>query len=344
MKKFLITEEEKNRILGLYQIIKEDEIKKCNKCSKSYSGSLDKCGFYAVERFEENYGTASGTGMGDNYFELTYKVKDTLINSRLTKNIPNAWSSMSPKTKMQIWSFMFNSDSESNNDHFRWLAVLYLTANKNISVFKESDTLGIINKTNTTEWNNAIELVNKTSTWDNNKLLLMLDGQYSTYNPEKYKATWSYRPKYLDKMYDDCMNGIDPVSTNINQEKLLPKDDTNIIIKGDRSLSVKTPDGGTTDDAEKDFKSKISGQTKDISIDLNSVNFDGNNLILQYNEGDTDIYKMSYIWDNISNENLESRLDGIKSKNTEYEIEVFGEDGGKNPRGFYWRGLIFIIK
>ena len=37
MKKFLITEEEKNRILGLYQIIKEDVIKKCNKCIGSYS-------------------------------------------------------------------------------------------------------------------------------------------------------------------------------------------------------------------------------------------------------------------------------------------------------------------
>lgn len=339
MKKFIITESEKKEIRTLYGILSEQEIKKCKKCIGNYTGELDKCGFYAVERFEENYGTATGESMGDDYFEGTYSVKDKLISERLNKYIPKAWSSMTKKTKMQIWSFMFNSDSESGNDHFRWLAVLYLTANNSISEFDEQLTMEIINNKDSQKWNEAIKLVNSTTNWDYTKLLKMIDGQYKTYNPVKYLKTWSYRPKYLDLMYDDCTNGIDPFS---NEPDTIDSD-SKIVIKGDKSLSVEK-DGTYTDDGEKDFKDKIRTQTENKSIDLDSINFDGNNLILQYKEGDTNILRMSFIWDNISDDNLKDRIDTVKTKNSEYDIKVFGEDEGKNPRGFWWRGLVFVKK
>jgi hypothetical protein len=173
---------------------------------KSYNDAqMDHCAYQAIERFEENYGTAQGTSMGNNYFEGTYSTFNTRIMSRIKGIIgESAWESMSEKFKMQLWSFMFNSDS-GGTDKYRWLAVLYLTANNEITDFNKSIASKIINKKNLKEWENAKELVSNTTSWDLDKFLKMLDGQYATYGNEgAYKNSWSIRPDYLNKMYDEC--------------------------------------------------------------------------------------------------------------------------------------------
>ena len=89
MKRLIITESERLHIKKMYGLITEvisDD--KCKKCIGKYTGSLDKCGFYAIERFEENYGSTSNKTMGDDYFETgvgDYTVKDKIINERLNK-------------------------------------------------------------------------------------------------------------------------------------------------------------------------------------------------------------------------------------------------------------------
>jgi hypothetical protein len=145
--------------------------------------------------------------MGDYYFEGTYKAFNSRINSRINKVIgSSAWNSMSEKFKMQLWSFMFNSDS-GVVDKYRWLAVLYLVANPNIKGFDKSITSRIINKKDINEWDKARKLVSNTSNWDLDKFLTMLDGQYSTYGNEgAYEKSWSFRPKYLNTMYDECVS------------------------------------------------------------------------------------------------------------------------------------------
>ena len=139
-------QEQISRIKSVMGLITEQKNNwnKCKKCIGNYQGSLDKCGFYAIERFEENYGNSLGGSMGDYYFENKYQQYDNTINDRL-KYIPNAWSNMSPKMKMQLWNFMFNSDSDTT-DKFRWLAILYLTANPKIKKFDEPITMKIIDK------------------------------------------------------------------------------------------------------------------------------------------------------------------------------------------------------
>jgi len=199
-------QEQISRIQSMMGLMNEENIKPCKKCMKSYSNAqMDHCAYQAIERFEENYGTSQGTSMGDDYFENTYSTFNTKIMSRI-KNVigESAWQSMSEKFKMQLWSFMYNSDS-GGTDKYRWLAVLYLTANDKITEFNKEITSKIINKINLEEWERAKELVSNTTSWDLNKFIIMLDGQYATYGNEgAYNNSWSIRPNYLNQMYDEC--------------------------------------------------------------------------------------------------------------------------------------------
>jgi len=169
------------------------------------AATLDKCGYYAIEKFEEHYGNAQGGSMGDAYFDGNYKKFDELIKKRVKDLTPNVWNSLSKKDKMQLWSFMYNSDS-GNVDKYRWLAILDLTANENINDFDEPYTMNIIGNKGSKEWNNAVQRVNSYSGWDSNKLKKMIDGQYKTYNPTIYSNTWCYRPNTLEEMYNECCN------------------------------------------------------------------------------------------------------------------------------------------
>lgn len=315
-KKMQLIEELNRRLLN------ESNWKTCKKCMGTYSGSLDKCGFYATERFEENYGSPQGLSMGDNYFEGEIKNYDKIINSRLTKHIPNAWSSMNPKTKMQLWNFMFNSDS-SNADKFRWLAVLYLTARKDINDFDESLTMKIINNEGSAEWSDAINLVNNTSSWDYSKFLKILDGQYRTYNPDTYKNTWQYRPKALDEMYNDCINGIDPPTINKTNSQPNLGENNEIVAKGNDLES---------------FRNDIRLKTKGISIDWKSAKegADLDNYTLTFKNGETKLVIMSLIWSNISKEDLMGRYEGdnwVGKKENELNIKE------KNPNN-----TLYIVK
>ena len=198
-------QEQISRMKSMMGVINEaSKWKPCKKCIKTYGSQMGDCAYEAIERFEENYGTAAGTSMGNNYFEGNWKRFDNIILGRINGLIPNAWQAMSDKFKMQLWSFMYNSDSGST-DKFRWLAVLYLTANPEITSFDKKETVGIINKTNPKKWQEAVDMVSETTSWDYDKFISMLDGQYQTYGNEgAYKNSWSIRPTALTDMYDEC--------------------------------------------------------------------------------------------------------------------------------------------
>lgn len=179
----------------------------CKKCIGKYGGLMgDDCAYEAVERFEENYGTAAGTSMGINYFEGNWKRFDSLIVKRITNLIGSSWNSMGSKFKMQLWSFMYNSDSGSS-DNYRWLAILYATANPDMDSYDTSITGKIIGKKDIKLWDEAVEVVTNFTDWDANydKFLKMIDGQYRTYsNKGAYTSSWGKRPQVLSDMYDEC--------------------------------------------------------------------------------------------------------------------------------------------
>jgi len=166
----------------------------------------DDCAYRAIERFEENYGTASGGSMGDTYFEGNWKTFDGLIVERITGLIGGAWGKMPPKFRMQLWSFMYNSDS-SAQDKYRWLAVLYMTAHPKVTEYSARIAKEIINKHNPRYWAHAIKTVSEYSGWSGKlgKFMRMLDAQYQTYgNKGAYRNSWSKRPAVLNAMYDEC--------------------------------------------------------------------------------------------------------------------------------------------
>jgi hypothetical protein len=179
----------------------------CKKCIGSYGGLMgDDCAYEAVERFEENYGTAAGTSMGINYFEGNWKRFDNLIVNRIIDTIGGAWDAMDSKFRMQLWSFMYNSDS-SSKDNYRWLAVLYVTANPEVTEFDSSITSKIIGKRDPKMWDKAVKVVSEFSNWNSNydKFLRMIDGQYKTYsNKGAYAKSWAKRPQVMSDMYDEC--------------------------------------------------------------------------------------------------------------------------------------------
>ena len=186
----------------------ESPYKPCRKCVGSYGGLMnDDCAYEAIERFEENYGTANGTSMGDNYFESNWKNFDSKIVNRIVGLIGDAWDYMGPKFRMQLWSFMYNSDS-GGTDLYRWLAILYITASDEITTFDKSITSKIINKKDIKTWENAVKTVSEYSGWNSkyDKFLEMIDGQYKTYsNDNAYNNSWGKRPKVMEDMYDECV-------------------------------------------------------------------------------------------------------------------------------------------
>lgn len=198
-----ITPNEKLKVRTNY----DSPYKPCKKCIGTYNGLMgDDCAYEAIERFEENYGTADGTSMGNNYFEGNWKRYDQLIVNRITKLIGSSWDTMDNKFRMQLWSFMYNSDS-SATDNYRWLAILYATANPDMTSYDTKITSKIIGKKDIKLWNEAVNVVSNFTGWNSkyNKFLEMIDGQYQTYsNKGAYDNSWGKRPEVMSDMYDEC--------------------------------------------------------------------------------------------------------------------------------------------
>ena len=198
-----ITPNEKLKVRTDY----DSPYKPCKKCIGTYNGLMgDDCAYEAIERFEENYGTADGTSMGNNYFEGNWKRYDQLIVNRITKLIGSSWDMMDNKFRMQLWSFMYNSDS-SATDNYRWLAILYATANPDMTSYDTKITSKIIGKKDIKLWNEAVNVVSNFTGWNSkyNKFLEMIDGQYQTYsNKGAYDNSWGKRPEVMSDMYDEC--------------------------------------------------------------------------------------------------------------------------------------------
>jgi hypothetical protein len=78
-----------------------------------------------------------------------------------------------------------------------------------------------------------------------------------------------------------------------------------------------------------DLRDKLNAETKDIYIDVNSINVDMKNYTVSYKTGDVKIYKISLLFDDSGN--LEDRLKNIKAKNSTFK-EI--KRGGTN--NFNW--------
>ena len=292
--------------------------------------SLDQCGYYAIERFEENYGNAGGNSMGAQYFEQgvgEYGKFDGIIVNRIKNTLPGLWEELGPKEKMQLWSFMYNSDS-GDKDQYRWLSVIYQTALGNVDydntlaeqIIKNNYTEGrrTVTDKNSPDYGkkkvdptkvtydkkvkdkalNYLKDTTITKSYPMNTLIKMIDGQYKALGQAaKYDKTWSYRPKFLNIMYDECMS------------------DTNY---GDKTttLTQHVPHSISKTDLDL-FVPEVRTETHNESIDLDSikltVSLNKQNLTYTTSDKGTPVIRLVLALSK-SNEDCVS-CENIKSKN-----------------------------
>lgn len=70
-----------------------------------------------------------------------------------------------------------------------------------------------------------------------------------------------------------------------------------------------------------DLRNKLNSETKNIYIDINSINIDMNNYKISYKTGDVKIYKISLLFDDSGN--LQNRLKNVKIQNQTFkEIKI----------------------
>jgi hypothetical protein len=74
-----------------------------------------------------------------------------------------------------------------------------------------------------------------------------------------------------------------------------------------------------------DLRNKLNSETKDIYIDINSINVDIKNYKVSYETGNVKIYKISLLFDDSGN--LDNRLKNIKTKNPSFKEIKRGKIG-----------------
>lgn len=197
-------------------VIKSDDNKPSKEIKSDVKkGLIDPQAYAAIYKFETTKGRivkgsdgkykATTMEVGDKKYDVHQK--DNVINNHIEKSIGlDTWYKIPPMFRMQIFSYMFNSDSyeDKKGDRFRWLAGLAQAVNPN----KFSDRQATM--ANPSE---AIEYIKGLDEKDfakhYNDYLDVLHSQYaslSTPNGNAYddaakELSWFKRPIELEKYY-----------------------------------------------------------------------------------------------------------------------------------------------
>jgi hypothetical protein len=321
MKKFILTEEEKLRIRGLYGLINEQ--KYISDYSEKGGRLLDFCGYRAIEAFEETKGNPSGESMGEGYFESKITEYEKLITQRINNTIGlNVFSKFPPKLKMQIWSFMFNGTDASQGTS-KWIAGLVHAMN-----FDPNSNGQELRKQIMSNPQKGIDIIinfngDYNQVYSNYLKVLDLQYQSTAINNNlqgSYDNSWKFRPTGLDSLYDKCpKQSSQTTGQNTNQ--------TNNV----NGFEI------YADNAQK-FLSDVRTKSQNQSIDTNSVNliFDTstNNYKLNYKKGNTTVKYLTIALNMIDDEKNGSfpSRDSILSKypgSFVVKENVFNDENGK---------------
>jgi len=188
MGKFIITEEEKKSIRGLYEL------------NEQTSGfSIPPLVINAISKIEAKYSFMDANGIDINGKKYTGKEMLSVMQSYINDTIGlDCWNNMSDKLKAQIYSYCFQADT-SIPYKMKFIAGLANAIDSKISrgsiVKKRIDDPNV---------QSAIKLIknncsNINDYYDN--YLKVIDEQYksSDYN-NNYKYIWQYRPIAIDRI------------------------------------------------------------------------------------------------------------------------------------------------
>lgn len=193
MKKFIITESERNNIHKMYGLILEQN-----------GGNLVPDIVYkAISDIESiySYTDSDGTIKGGTY---TGKEKESVCEKYIIDTIGlENWFKMDILLRAQIYSYMFQTDSKDGVRHNRWIAGLAQaidnTINRGSILDKPIDNNDVQKAIQTIK--NACKDGSINEVYDD--YLKILDDQYSktgSAHPDNYKNVWKYRPKALERL------------------------------------------------------------------------------------------------------------------------------------------------
>jgi hypothetical protein len=254
-----IDENSKLTILGL---LTEDD--------KQGGNLLDDKGYQAILDFENSLGKVEddGTGkfkpVGMGYKTIKNKPQEQIIKDHISNTIGlDNWFKISPLFRTQIYSFMFNSDSDQSGDKYRWLGGLAQsidgTFDRSTVVKAPSDKA----KPNT---ENAKKIVKDAISSGKinsyyGSYLSALDLQYQSVRDNNksdqmdanYDKLWSKRPKYLEQLYNGVTIGelLHGVEAKKEKEKEVTKP-SNTNTTSDNKTVNKTDEKPTVTDVKKD--------------------------------------------------------------------------------------------
>jgi hypothetical protein len=197
---------------------------------------LDDAGYDAINKYEDNDGCVtlisgkSGNDVTDyqksgcNGYNPGNDSKEAIIKSRIASNIGlDVWAKIPPKFRMQIYSFMYNADSNADNDggdKLRWVSGLaqalknenaqYRTSIRTNKVLKD-EAIKYIKGLSTSDFEKSYdtyfkvldEMYQSISTSEYDSRIKKNDVKWANYYKAAYPLTWKARPSTIETYYNE---------------------------------------------------------------------------------------------------------------------------------------------
>lgn len=197
---------------------------------------LDDAGYDAINKYEDNDGCVTLIAGKDGTNVTDYKKagcsgynpgndsKEAIIKSRIASNIGlDTWAKIPPKFRTQIYSFMYNADSNADNDggdKLRWVSGLaqalknenaqYRTSIRTNKVLRD-EAIKYIKGLSTSDFEKSYdtylkvldEMYQSISTSEYDSRIKKNDVKWANYYKAAYPLTWKARPSTIETYYNE---------------------------------------------------------------------------------------------------------------------------------------------
>lgn len=323
VKKFFITEHERKNILGMYGLLKEQSSNLIVTSGYTVPNDIPenaKCdALHAFQGIKDRKVDSLGN-------ESTYSRPIGNVHDIVLKQIKE-WNKQGIKvkaTKVDVsvngmavkWTVTFEKSDKN------WIGFTSRGAgcNDNIEFRAGNDTYG----------NGPQDIRSKVGSAYGPIGEIEIVNAYTYKDPQKRNSFKQIFYRYTLK--DDPMN---VKTTNTNQTQS-PQNNANTNQTQSTQNNDKKPVTIKGSDLG-DLRNRLSASTQNISIDLNSIKVDMNSFSVSYNYGNTQIQKLSLLFDPDKDNLDNNRLPNILSQNPTMKVIQQGE-----TRGFAWALSIIL--
>jgi hypothetical protein len=264
MKKFIITESEKNDIRKMYGLIKEQGVTLPTTVTDSYTAT-------DCDELHAFQGTG-GKVIGNMNVTVGNKLLE-IYNSGVNPKVTGV------KVEVQGMTVTWTVTIDKSNDGMAWVGFTSRGAGCNNDVKDRAESAAAGNDMQTAK--TRIE-----STYGEQGIEIEMINDYF-YNGGKNSFRQVFY-RYTKPKSNPPKGG---------QQQKAQTQPTNTQTTNNEQVSIK---GSSLDD----LRTKVKSQTQGLSIDTESANLDVNNLTVTFKKGDEPIHNLSVIWSNVSRDEL----------------------------------------